>query len=479
MKSTTIARELPACDFDSESVSAKELPVPEIQRSKNAIPLVVVGFIMLFVGLFAAIFVYGLLPRFEQQKQLMTAASQKQSTTISASYVLSPVEAGTKTLQLSLPGNIQAIQEFSIFSRCDGYLKRRLVDIGDHVIAGQLLMEVDAPELEKQVKRAQADHKQAAAQLKSAQADLSQAQSGVESNLAAVKRLEAQIQFSTQQLSRYEGLARQGAVSLELRDQKLRDLTTDRASLEAANAAVAAARAQVTANIEKISAAQANLEATAANVEEIQTTTAFQKVVAPCAGTITERNVDAGALVSKGSSTNNKELLKMARTDTLRVFVFVPQVHYQSVFSGMPADITVAEYPNQTFQGKVAHISGGLDPASRTLQVEIQIPNPKGKLMPGLFAEVKLSADRKNAPLLVPSSAIVVKAEGQFVITVGPGSKAHFVPVKLGRDLGKTTEIITGLTQADKVLTQPTNDLREGQTVKMSVTRNIARGAKG
>lgn len=472
MKNVALADEASPSNLEAQASDVTDAPMPEPNGART-VPRVVVVFSLLFAGLFVAVFLYGLLPRFEQQKRLLSEATvQKQSNTMSASYTLSAVQRGSHTLELALPGNIQAIQEFSIFARCDGYLKRRLVDIGDRVVAGQLLMEVDAPELEKQLKRALADHKQAAAQLKSAMADLSQAQSVVQTNLAAVKRLEAQIQFSTQQLARYEGLAQQGAVSVELRDQKLRDLTTDRASLEAANAAVAAARAQVSANTEKISAARANLEAAAANVEEVQTTNAFQKVLAPCAGTITERNVDAGALVSKGSSTNNKELLKMARTDTLRVFVFVPQMYYQSVFSGMPARITVAEYPNQSFEGKVAHISGGLDPTSRTLQAEIQIPNPKGKLMPGMFAEVKLRAERKNPPFLVPSSAIVVKADGHFVVTVESKSKAHFVPVKLGADLGKTTEVITGLNSNDHVLTQPTSDLREGQKITISSAHN-------
>lgn len=434
-------------------------------RSKHAVPAAVCAFLFCTAVVVAAIFALGWLPRVQNERE----AAKNTNSDIVPTFTVANVKPAAKTVELTLPANIQAIQEFSIYARCDGYLKRRLVDIGDKVTKGQLLMEIDAPELEHALKRATADLKQSQAQMKSAQADLAQSISMVENNKASVKRLEAEINYSTTELNRYSGLAAQGAISAEQRDEKQRDLSTDRASLEAANAAVQAASAQTSANREKISAANAAVEAARANVDEIQTTASFQRVVAPCDGVVTARNVDAGALVSKGSSTNNQELLKMARTEILRVFVYIPQSDYAGVYVGMPAKIHVAEIPNQAFDGQITHISGGLDPASRTLQAEIQIPNPSGKLMPGMFAQVSLVEQRRTPPVVVPDSAIVVKADGQFVVQVRPNGTTHYQSVVMGKDFGKECEIVQGLQAGDQVIVQPTTEIREGDRVKSSL----------
>lgn len=433
----------------------------DANRVSGRPPFAVIALLVATFVAFAGIFAYGMFARAAREKE---SDAMEQIKIATPSYIVSPVKIAAKTVELKLPANIQAIQEFSIYSRCDGYLKRRLVDIGDHVRKGQLLVEIDAPELEKQLKREVADYKQAEAQVKSAEADLAQAMSMVQNNKAAVKRLEAQIHFSALEVQRYKDLERQGAVSSEQRDEKVRDVSTDRASLEAAQAAVAAAKAQAAAYREKITAARANVDAANASVEELETTTAFQKVLAPCDGVITARNVDAGALVSKGSSTNNQELLKMARTDMLRVFVYIPQTDYQGVTVGMPAKITVAELPNQAFDARITHISGGLDPTSRTLLAEIQIPNTNRKLMPGMFAQVRMIAQRQHPPVIAPDSAIVVKPEGQFVVVYDNGS-VHYQKVTLGRDFGKHCEVTGGLQPGDQVLLQPTTDLTEGQKI--------------
>ncbi len=438
--------------------ATNESPVP-----KNTTPLSVVVFIVSAVSLFGAIFAFGILPRMEKEKQEKIASS---APPVVPSYAVTTVQPGKSEVDISLPANIQAIQEFSIYARCDGYLKKRWVDIGDRVKTGQLLMEIDAPELGKQYMRAIADYKQQEAQVKSAQADLAQSISVVQNAKAAVKRQEAEIKFSHMESKRYQSLAADGAVSVEQRDEKYRDLNTDKAELEAGKAAVDAAQAQVSANREKISAAKAAVDAALADKEEVQTMMSFQKVLAPCDGVITARNVDAGALVSKGSGTNNLELLKMARTDTLRVFVYIPQSDIEGVYTGMPAKISVAELPNKNFDGKVAHISGGLDPTSRTLQAEVHIPNTTGKLLPGMFARVALTAKRSTPAVLVPDSAIVVKPDGRFVVQVTPAGTAHYQLVKLGRDFGHDSEVLSGLNGFDKVLTNPTSDVREGQEIK-------------
>lgn len=442
-------------------------PVSRETKPAGRIPLSVVAFLLIAGILFAGMLLFGLLPRLQQGQEAAHAA--RDANLHVPSYAVTTANQAAKTLELSLPANIQAIQEFSIYARCDGYLKSRLVDIGDRVHKGQLLMVIDAPELEKQLKGAQADLQQAKATVKSAEADLAQSLSMVQNNKATVKRLQAHITFSQKELKRYEDLAVQGAVSIEQRDEKLRDLDSDRASLEAANAAVAAAQAQAAANKEKISAAQSAVHAAQADVEEIQQMNSYQRVVAPCDGVITARNVDAGALVSKGSSTNNQELLKMARTDVLRVFAYIPQSDYKGVFAGMPAKISVAELRDRTFDGRVAHISGGMDPTSRTLQTEIQIPNSSGTLLPGMFAQVKLIAERDNPPVLVPDPAIVVKPEGQFIIVVGTDGIAHYQPVKLGRDLGHDSEVIAGLLPGQTIVTEPSAEIHDGDHVSTRI----------
>jgi|AGTN01.1.fsa_nt_gi RND family efflux transporter, MFP subunit len=476
-------------DTESDTDSATDKPnwekIESIAgiKSSGKTPMFVMGFIVVVITVFGIIFALGVLPRLQQQNEAKVASEAAPHL---PSYAVSPIVPGKKDVEVNLPANIQAVQEFNIYARCDGYLARRLVDIGDRVRKGQLLMQIDAPELEKQLMRSKADYKEAQAQLKSAQADLAQSLSVVQTNKAAVKRLEAQIVFSNKELRRYQSLASEGAVSVEMRDEKLRDLSTDKASLEAAQSAVEAANAQAAANQEKISAARANVDAAKASVEEIETMNSWQRVVAPCDGVITARNVDAGALVSKGSSSNNQELLRMARTDTLRVFVYIPQSDYQGVHVGMPAKITVAELPNQTFDARIANISGGMDPTSRTLQAKIEIPNQSGKLMPGMFAQVSLISHRASPPVLVPDSAVIVKPEGQYVVlaqslkaTVQPIKQtnaakpspdvctAHYVRVNIGRDLGKESEVISGISVGDSVITQPPSDISEGQKLKI------------
>jgi RND family efflux transporter MFP subunit len=446
------------------SGSPQNLDKDDIVSGRGSkVPLAVTTFLIGGAVMFAGIFAVGLIPRMQHKEKV--AATAREDAKQLPLYAVTTIKPGNKTASMSLPANIQAIQEFNIFARCDGYLKQRLVDIGDRVKKGQLLMVIDAPELEQQLKGAQAALQQAKAQHKSAEADLAQSVSLIENNKATVKRLIANMTFARRELHRYEELANQGAVSVEQRDEKLRDLDADKASVEAANAAVAAAQAQAAANREKIAAAKASVEAADAGVREVQSMASFQRVLAPCDGVITARNVDAGALVSKGSSTNNQALMKMARTDVLRVFVYIPQSDYQGVYAGMHAQISVAELRDRVFDGTIAHISGGMDPTSRTLQTEIQIPNQAGTLLPGMYAQVKLSTDRDNPPVLIPDPAVVVKPEGQFVITVSKEGNVHYQQVKLGRDFGHESEVLSGLTPGTVIATEPSNDLKEGQKI--------------
>ncbi|MBS1998449.1 MAG: efflux RND transporter periplasmic adaptor subunit, partial [Cyanobacteria bacterium SZAS LIN-2] len=323
---------------------------------------------VLVVGL-VALLACGILPRLSRGQEL---EALREGVIHEVPLVrVEKARRGPTEEDLILPANIEPVQDIPVYARTSGYLKERLVDIGDRVKTGQTLAVIESPEVVQELEQARADLRQARSALKSAQADLMQGKSNLKTAEANVKKAIASLRFSRAEVGRYSELAQEGAISYESRDSKVRDQDTDNATVTAANAAVEAAQQQVLAYAEKVGVARAAVESEEANVRKLEAQAGFQKVVAPCDGVITSRNVDAGALITQGSSTSNQELLRIARTDVLRVFVFVPQAFFQSVHNGQDAEITVAEKPGRTFIGKVARVAGGLDGISRTLRVEV------------------------------------------------------------------------------------------------------------
>jgi RND family efflux transporter MFP subunit len=367
---------------------------------------------------------------------------------------------------LILPANIEPVQDIPVYARTSGYLKTRLVDIGDRVKLGQSLAVIETPEIVQELESARADLRQSRAALRSAQADLLQGKSNLHTSEANVKKTKASLTYSRAQVARYTQLAQDGAISYESRDEKVRDVDTDLASLTASDAAVEAAKQQVAAYSEKVGVAEAQVQSQLANQHKLEAQAGFQQVLSPTEGVITARNVDSGALVTSGSQTSNTELLRIARTDVLRVFVFVPQAFFESMHPGLDAEITVAEKPGHIYAGKVARVAGGLDGLSRTLRVEVRIPNPKNQLMPGMYARVKFIAQRSHRPIVVPSNCVVVKPEGQFVCVLGPKNTVEFKAVDLYRDHGPEVEIVQGLQAGDTVVLDPPDNIATGSVVK-------------
>jgi len=454
-------------DMDTKSKDDRELNSGATQTKEEApagMPRALLPVSIALVLALVALLACGILPRLSRGQELETIRDG----VIREVPVVRVEKArrGPTEEDLVLPANIEPVQDIPVYARTSGYLKSRFVDIGDRVKEGQTLALIETPEIVQELESARADVRQASAALKSAQADLMQGKSNLKTAQANVKKAHASLRFSRAEVDRYTELAQEGAISYESRDSKVRDQDTDSESVNASLAAVEAAQQQIAAYAEKVSVAKAAMESQQANMRKLEAQAGFQKVLAPCEGVVTARNVDAGALISSGSESSNQELLRIARTDVLRVFVFVPQAFFQTVHTGQDAEITVAEKPGRTFIGKVARVAGGLDGLSRTLRVEVRIPNAKNILLPGMYSRVRFVIHRTEPPLVIPSNAIVVKPEGQFVAVVGNGNVVHFNLVDLSRDHGPEVEIVQGLSEGDLVVLDPPDNIANGSQVK-------------
>jgi RND family efflux transporter MFP subunit len=334
---------------------------------------------------------------------------------------------------LTLPGTLQAVTEAPILARADGYLKSRFVDLGDRVHAGQPLAEIDAPELDQQVRQAEAAVTQAQASLEQAQANLEQGKSA--RGLAQTTA------------ERWQALTQQGVVSRQDNDQYQAQLVSANANVQALEKAVSAQRSNVTAS-------QANV----ARLQEVQ---GYRVVKAPFDGVIILRNVDVGALVNTGSTL----LYRIAQTETLRTYVNVPQDNAASIHVGQPAGLTLSNFPGRRFLGKVAHTANALDPSSRTMLVEVDVPNPDGALFPGMYAEVDLTSAALSPPLVVPAQALIVRSDGAQVAVVGPDGILHIQKVAIGRDYGDRVEIVQGVTEGTTILAAPGDTAQEGAKI--------------
>jgi RND family efflux transporter MFP subunit len=334
---------------------------------------------------------------------------------------------------LQFPGNIQAITEAPLLARADGYVKQRLVDIGDHVQAGQKLAVIEAPEIDDQVRQAEAALQQAHATVDQANANLQQGRSDLELARVTAKR--------------YADLVSDGSVSVQESDQYQAQYKSKTAAVNALEQALVAQRGGV-------AAAEANL----ARLQNMQS---YRVVVAPFGGVITIRNVDTGALVTAGSTL----LFRIAQTGTLRTYLNVPQVNASSVRPGDAASLTVSNLPGRSFSGAVARTANALDPASRTLLVEVHVPNRDGILLPGMYAQVELSTSRATPPLLVPSDALIISGAGTQVALLRPDHRVHLQPINVGRDYGDRIEVMSGLSEGDTIISNPGDIMHEGTEV--------------
>ena len=346
------------------------------------------------------------------------------------------VGRSASTSQLELPGNIEPIMEAPILARADGYLERRLADIGDRVRANQVVAEIDTPELEQQVAQAKAVIQQVQAAQELAQANLQQGKADTE-----LARVTAQ---------RTGNLLTKGAVSRQEDDTNQAQYQSKLANLQALEKAILVQRS--------------NIAAAQANEARLEKMLSYRIVRAPFDGVITLRNVDVGALVNAGSTL----LYRIAQTATLRTYVNVPQSYSDAVRPGQTALLTVPNLPGRRFSGTVARTSNALDPSSRTLLVEVRVPNLDNVLLPGMYARVNLSSARKDPPLTVPSEALMVRADGAQVAVVRPDHSVHLQKVEVGRDFGDHLEVVAGLEEGATIILNPGDAVQEGAKVDLT-----------
>jgi RND family efflux transporter MFP subunit len=357
------------------------------------------------LGVLTMLFLLGMLPRWRANASLLDAA-RDQRPTVSVVSTQPPEGAAN----LVLPGSTQAIQETAIYARTNGYVRKWYTDIGAKVEPGDLLAEIETPEIDQELNQARATAQQAVANSELARATL----------------------------TRWQELVVKKVVSAQEFDEK-------KSALDAR---------------------QADLTAAQANVARLEKLQGFQKVVAPFSGIVTARNIDNGALVSAGNGGQTSALFHVAQTDTLRIYVTVPQTNARSVAPGQSAAVSFREIPEKTFDAKIVRTAGALDPASRTLLTELQVGNADGQLFPGMYAEVKFAFPQDARTLLVPGNAVTVQSDGPKVLIVDAKQTIRTRSVKLGRDLGDKVEILSGLNPAEPLVANPSGSLREGEEVK-------------
>jgi RND family efflux transporter MFP subunit len=322
--------------------------------------------------------------------------------------VVAAAKPGAPVDSFVLPGNVTAWTDSPIYARTAGYLTHWYFDIGARVRKGDLLAEIATPEVDQQLAQAEAD-------LATAQAN------------ANIARIQAE---------RYSGLVKSDAVSHQ---------DTDTFVNQAAATAAAVHSAQ-------------------ANVQRLRELQSFEKIYAPFDGVVTARTVDTGQLIDPGAA---KELFHMQAIQTLRVYASVPQNYSQNMKRGAKIGLTFPEHPGETFEGTLVRTADAIDPASRTLLVEVDVDNRKGELMPGALAEVHFKAPPAGLTLIVPASALIFRREGLEIGTVVNGNVAHVIPVVIGEDDGANVQIVTGLAATDQVIQNPPDSLIDGEKVQV------------
>ena len=400
---------------DDDAVHATTMPTPTTaQRSwrRRAMALALAALV------FGSIWVLEVIPRKQARAELN---KETIDLGIPAVSVLKP-KTGSQAQEIVLPGNLQAYKDTPIYARTNGYLKHWYTDIGTHVKAGQLLAEIETPEVDDQLKQARADRTTA----------------------------EANYELAKVTATRWQELLKTDAVAKQATDQTVSDFHAREAMLQSARF----------------------------NEARLEKLAAFEKVYAPFDGVITARNTAVGALINAGSTGGPvTELFHMADTRRLRVYVFVPQVYAREALPGIPADLTLAERPGKRFTGSLVRSTETIDPTSRTLQVEIDVDNPTGELFPGAYAQVHLSFQAPQPTLIVPVNTLLFRPEGVEVAVVGADQHVKLEKIVLGRDFGTEVEVVAGLQADQTVVLNPSDSITDGQLVRV-VKDTAAQAAK-
>ncbi len=396
-------------ESNPSEVSHSDADQPRSAPSKRSSPWLLAGLAVAVLVLGTVIF-SGLRERAHAETALGVSTERAAVPKVN---VVRPT-SGVASQEVVLPGNTQAFNDTPIYARTNGYLRRWYVDIGVHVKQGQVLAEIDTPEIDQQLEQARAE-------LKNAQAN---------EQLAQITA------------ARWQNLLKTNSVSTQETDQAVSDLN----------------------------ARQASVDSMTANVHRLEQLQSFEKIYAPFAGVITARNTDVGALINAGAGGVPQELFHMAAVNRLRVYVAVPEVDSQAAQTGAKATLTLEEFPGETFEGTIVRDSDSIDAATRTLNVEVDVDNAQGRIKTGAYALVHLKLPQATGTsaqtLTIPSNTLLFRSEGLRVGLVRNGH-AELVPITIGRDFGATVEVVAGLQSSDHVIVNPSDSLTSGSQVQL------------
>ncbi len=371
------------------------------------------------VAIFGALAAIGIAPRLTTKAQ--AERQKQQNAAVPAQVSVVRITRDNHGDTVPLPGSIDPLQETVVYARTNGYVKRYFVDIGDKVTNDQPLAELDTPDIDQELRQAEAMRQQ---------------------SVALVQQSQTQLELARVTANRYLALSPNGVVSQQQLEERQSALQAQQAS---------------------VLAAEASLNAAEANLHRLNELKSFATVHAPFAGVVTSRTMETGQLVVAGTGAG-QPICRVMRTDTVRVFINVPQLYASAIRVGSDAPTRVREFSGRVFAGKVTRTSSALDPVARTLLVEVRIDNADGALLPGMYSTVSLQVQRANTPLLVPSTAVLVHADGLRLAVVENGH-VHWRQVEVDADLGALMAIATGVHEGDAVVTTPSDRLAEGTPV--------------
>jgi RND family efflux transporter MFP subunit len=384
---------------------------PRESGSKHGVLITVI-----VLAIIAAVVIGGIVPRLRAKEALQKETYDLAVPTVNVAHA----KQGAPQTEIVLPGNMQAFTESPIYARTNGYLKKWYVDIGGRVKTGQLLAEIETPEVDQQLQ-------QARSQLNTAKANY---------NLAQITS------------NRYQELKNTDSVAQQDVDNAL--------GSERANAAT-------------VSAAEYQVK----YLEQLES---FRKIYAPFDGIITVRNTDVGHLINSGAGSPTAELFHIAAIHTLRVYINVPQQFSPAAKTGLTATLTLQEFPGRQFKGRLVRTANAIDLATRTLLVEVDVDNPTGELLPGAYAEVHLAVPSGAPTFILPVSALIFRAQGLQVGVVKDGNRAQLANIIMGRDFGSEVEVVSGLQADDQVIINPPDSLISGEEVRVGQPPNQNQG---
>jgi len=395
----------------TEHQPVPDAPKPKGSARKAGFVAVVLVFILVIAGAIT------IASKLGEKKAL---ASETERLAVPSVSVIHPTQEQSHE-ELILPATVQAYKESPIYARTNGYVLHWYKDIGSHVNKGDLLADIDTPEVDQELLQARATRQQ----------------------------IQAQLALAKSSAERWQNLRKSDSVSQQ----------------------------EVEQQVSGFQQAQANLAASDANVRRLEQMESFKHIYAPFAGVLTKRNIDVGALINAGNAGPDKELFDVAQVDPLRVYVNVPQTYSPAIQIGMKAFLEQREYAGQRFEGKVVRTSEVIDPSTRTLLSEIDVPNPGGKILPGAYAQVHFAAKIDAPRLTVPINTLLFRPEGPRAAVVGSDNKVHLRGIAIGRDYGSSVEVVSGLEANDQVIVNPADSLEDGQQVNVVGPKSGKRGS--